>query len=403
MPDFRTRLRSFTADLPSAFWFLWLGTIINRLGGFVVPFLSLYLTTQRGISITEAGLILSLFGAGSFTAQLLGGELADRLGRRPVLLMSLLITPVFTIALGLARSLPLIGLCTLALGLFTDLYRPAVNAAIADLVPASGRVRAFGYMYWAINLGAALAPIMAGFLARANFLLLFLGDAVTTFVYGLIVLRRVPESQPAGSVPGIGPGTGGRLQQLRQEPILLAFAGLTFFAALIYMQGIVTLPLDMYRHGLSSADYGLAIASNAILIVLITIQTSQVVGRWPPFNVISLGALLFGLGFGLNAFAATLPLYVFGVVIWSLGEVISAAVAPTIIANLSPMELRGLYQGIFGAAWGLALLVGPLLGGWVFERLSPAGLWLGCALLGLLVALGYLAISRPAHRRLAAV
>ncbi len=402
MPDFVTKLRSNAAELPPAFWFLWLGTIINRLGGFVVPFLSLYLTTQRGISISEAGLILSLFGAGSFASQLLGGELADRLGRRPVLLMSLLITPAFTVSLGLARSLPLIGLCTLALGVFTDLYRPAVNAAIADLVPATRRVRAFGYMYWAINLGAALAPIMAGFLARANFLLLFLGDAATTFVYGLIVLRRVPESQPTAAVPAVGVGVGARLQQLRREPILLAFTALTFFGALIYMQGIVILPLDMVRHGLSTADYGLAIASNAILIVLITMQTSQIVGRWPPFSAISLAALLFGLGFGVNAFAATLPLYVFGVIIWSLGEVISAAVAPAIIASLSPVEFRGLYQGIFGSAWGLALLVGPVLGGWIFDRLSPAGLWFGCSLLGLLVALGYLAISRPAHRRLAA-
>lgn len=397
----RSRLTSVTADLPPTYWYLWLGTVVNRLGGFVIPFLSLYLTSQRGISVSQAGLMVSLFGAGSFASQLLGGELADRLGRRPVLLMSLLITPAVTIALGLGRGLPLIAACTLILGLFTDLYHPAVNAAIADLVPASDRTRAFGYMYWAINLGAALAPIIAGLMAHVNYFLLFAGDALTTFVYGLIVLWRVPESQPAEAAHAARAPTLARFRQLRREPILLIFSALAFFGAIIYMQGIVTLPLDMSRHGLGPSAYGLVIASNAILIVLITIQVSRMVGKWPRFGAIALAALLTGLGFGVNGLAATLPVYVLGVVVWSLGEVVNAAVAPSIIADLSPLNLRGLYQGIFGAAWGLSLFVGPLVGSWVFERFTPVGLWSGCAVLGCLVSIGYLVLARPAHRRLA--
>ena len=168
MIHLRSRLASVAADLPPSYWYLWLGTVINRLGGFVVPFLTLYLTSQRGISVSQAGLMVSLFGAGSFASQLVGGELADRLGRRPVLLMSPLVTPALTLALGLGRGLAFIAACTLILGLFADLYRPAVNAAVADLVPASDRTRAFGYLYWAINLGAALAPIVAGFMAHIN-------------------------------------------------------------------------------------------------------------------------------------------------------------------------------------------------------------------------------------------
>ncbi len=90
-------------NLPRAFWVLFVGTLINRVGGFVVPFLALYLTNQRSIPISRAGLIVSLFGAGSFIAQLSGGELADRLGRKPVLLISFIITPIFVIILGIGR------------------------------------------------------------------------------------------------------------------------------------------------------------------------------------------------------------------------------------------------------------------------------------------------------------
>src|SRR3954469_5227692 len=149
----RTRLRG--SDLPPSFWYLWLGTIVNRLGGFATPFLVLYLTSQLGMSVASAALLVSVLGAGSFIAQLAGGELADRLGRRPVLMLSFFVTPVAMIVLGLTHETVLLAVAMFALGFFTDMSRPAINAAIVDLVPADHRPRAFAYMYWAINLGAA--------------------------------------------------------------------------------------------------------------------------------------------------------------------------------------------------------------------------------------------------------
>jgi MFS family permease len=401
MSGIHSRLAAFSAGLPPVYWFLWLGTVINRLGGFVVPFLSLYLTSERGISVSQAGLVVALFGAGSFAAQLAGGELSDRLGRRPVLLMSMFVTPPVIIALGLVRNVPSIAALTLLLGFFTDLYRPAVSAAVADVVPPESRTRAFGYIYWAINLGAALAPILAGLMAHVDYLLLFVGDAITTLAYGLIVLWRVSETQPVEAAAAASMPARTRLRQLGQEPILLVFTGLALFFGIIYSQGNVTLPLDMLRHGLTTADYGLAIAMNGILIVLITIQVSKVAGKWPRFGAVAAAAVLTGLGFGLNGFANSLPFFAGAVIVWTLGEIIAAAVAPTIIADLSPVELRGLYQGIFGSAWGLAFFAGPILGSWVYERFSPAVLWAGCAALGCLLGIAYMVLAAPAHRRLA--
>ena len=318
-----------------------------------------------------------------------------------MLLLSLLITPPITIMLGLVHDLPFIALSTLILGFFTDLYRPAVSASVADLVPPSARTRAFGYIYWAINLGAALAPILAGFMARFDYFLLFVGDGLTTLIYGLIVLWRVPETQPAEAAHAAQVPLGTRVKQLGREPVLLIFTALGLVFGIIYMQGMVTLPLDMQSHGLGPADYGLAIAFNGGLVVLVTIQISQIVTRWPRFGAISLAGLLLGLGFGLTGLARSLPIYALSVVVWTLGEIIGAAIAPTVIADLSPAELRGLYQGIYGSAWGLSFFVGPLLGSWVFEQFGSGSLWLGCFLLGCLLALVYLSLARSADRRLA--
>ena len=394
-------LRSLIEGLPPTYWLIWTGTLINRLGGFVIPFLTLYLTAQREIPVSQAALMVSLFGAGSFIAQLSGGELTDRLGRRPVMLMSFFITPVFMIVLGLARDLALISIATFLVGFFTDLYRPAVGAAIADLVPPESRTRAYGYNYWAINLGAAVAPLLAGLMADYNFFILFLADAVTTAAFGFIVLLGIRETRPAEAHHTSPARTGERISQLKRAPILLLFSLITLFFGIVYMQGNVTLPIDMQAHGLGPAAYGAAIAVNGFLIILTTIPVSTMAAKWPRFETVAAASVLLGLGFGFTALATNLPLFALSVAIWTLGEIAATSVGPTIIADLSPVELRGLYQGIFGAAWGLSYFVGPLAGGWVYEHWGSNALWFGCLVVGLLTALCYLALSAPARRQMA--
>ena len=349
-------LASLIEGLPPTYWLIWTGTLINRLGGFVIPFLTLYLTVQRQIPVSQAALMVSFFGVGSFIAQLTGGELTDRLGRRPVMLMSFFITPIFMILLGLARDLTLISISTFIVGFFTDLYRPAVGAAIADLVSPESRTRAYGYNYWAINLGAAIAPLLAGLMAGYNYQILFVADALTTVIFGFIVLFGIRETRPTEAHHNAQAPLSERINQLKQEPILLIFSFLTLFFGMIYMQGNVTLPLDMQANGLGPQSYGAAVAVNGFLIVLVTIPISNMATRWPRFETIALSALLLGLGFGFTAFASTLPMFMLSVAIWTLGEIAATSVAPAIIADLSPVKLTRLVSGYLWFGMGTGIL-----------------------------------------------
>ena len=393
-------LASLIDGLPPTYWLIWTGTLINRLGGFVIPFLTLYLTAQRHIPVSQAALMVSLFGAGSFIAQLTGGEFTDRFGRRPVMLMSFFITPIFMIILGLTRDLVLISISTFIVGFFTDLHRPAVGAAIADLVPPESRTRAYGYNYWAINLGAAIAPVLAGLIAGYNYLILFVADALTTAIFGFIVLFGIRETRPVEAHRAAHLPLSERISQLKRSPILLVFSFLTLFIGMIYTQGYVGLPLDMQSHGLGPKQYGAAIAVNGLLIILVTIPISNMAAKWPRFETVAVAAFLLGLGFGATALANSLPFFVLSVVIWTLGEIAATSVAATIIADLSPIDLRGLYQGIFGAAWGLAYFIGPLAGGWIYENVGSDMLWFGCLMIGIVLAFCYYGLSAPAKRHM---
>ncbi len=292
------------------------------------------------------------------------------------MLLSFLVAPGAMLAVGLADSVAWIAVGTAVLGFFTDLYRPAVSAAITDIVPSADRPRAFGYLYWAINVGAAIAPVAAGLLARTNYLLLFVGDALTTFLFGLIVLWGVRETRPAELEGRLSTPVGERVRALWAEPVLLAFTGLALLFGTIYAQGHVTLPVDMSAHGLTPEQYGLAVALNGALIVVLGIPASNAAPRWPRFGALAIAGLLLGIGFGLPAIVTTFGGYALSVGIWTLGEIIGATVAPSVVADLAPIDKRGLYQGVFGAAWGLAFFTGPVLGGWIYQdawRHGPLG------------------------------
>jgi MFS family permease len=271
---------------------------------------------------------------------------------------------------------------------------------IADLVPSEQRPRAFGYLYWAINLGFAVAPILAGLMARFDYLLLFVGDAITTFVYGLIVYFGVRETRPQEAQTAAKTSLHQRLAQVRSAPLMLLFTGLALGAGLIYMQAHVILPVDMAAHGIGPEQYGLALAVNGVLIVIVSLPVSNLAVRWRRFPAMAASALFLAFGFGLTGLADTFLLFGLSVAVWTIGEIIGAALSPAIVADLSPIELRGLFQGVYVSAWGLSGFLGPLLGGWIYQNLGPQALWFGCFGLGLLVAAGYLALGRRAKVQL---
>jgi MFS family permease len=200
----RTRVRAIGIGLPRTYWVLWFGMLVNRAGCFVLPFLAVYLTQGRGFAPATAGAIAALYGAGAAVASALGGYLADHVGRRATMAGALLLGGLGMIGLGFARELWLIAPATFLVALLGECYRPAMQAAVADLVPPNDRVRAFGILYWVINLGFSIGLVLGGVLASRSFLWLFVGDGLTSIAFAVIVLRAVPETRPGHTHPAAG-------------------------------------------------------------------------------------------------------------------------------------------------------------------------------------------------------
>lgn len=414
-------LGSFKASvqgLPTEFWYVWAGTLLNRMGSFIVPFLAVYLTDERKLSTAQAGLIVSLFGLGALVASPVGGLLADKLGRKATMLLGLLPAAVAMAGLGLSREPEMIAVMTFGVGFTSELFRPAVAAFVADVVPPEDRVRAYAALYWAANLGFSVAPVIAGIVAGYSYLALFLADAVTTALYAGLVIWKVRETRPVVDAPAerneaaaaAQPQSWGYVRKVWQrmgfsevarDGVFLSFVGLVLLLALIFFQHITTLPLEMRAHGISPRTFGFIIAVNGILIVLFQPSVARWVHRYRRSHVLAVAALLTGVGFGVNAWADVAALYVLGVVIWTLGEIAHAPVASALVADLAPTHARGRYQAVFSMAFGSAFFAGPALGSLVMQRFGPNALWLGCLGLGALIAVGHLAVAAPRRRRMA--
>ncbi len=251
--------------VPRLFWMLWTGILINRLGTMVEPFLGVYLVAVRGFPVSAAGGVLAVYALGSMVSQILGGMLADTLGRRATMTLGMLANGTSLIALGYVTAAPAVIAMTFAAGATIDIYRPAAQALVADLIPAAGRARAYGLISWAANLGFSAAMLSGGLLAQAGFQWLFWADALTCAAFAALAWRAMPGTQTRSRSGGTEHGGFGDVLRAR---VMAGFTLVVLGYTAVYQQAFTTLPIAMYAGGLSPRAYGLVMAVNGIVIVI---------------------------------------------------------------------------------------------------------------------------------------
>ncbi len=386
-----------SADLPRPFWYLMAGTFVNRIGYVVEPFLALYLSGPRSLTPAVVGVVLACFGAGSFVSQIVGGYLADRVGRRATLVIGMVGTAACFMVLASVRDLLFIAAAAALTGLLLDAYRPAMSAAVADLVPAPARPRAYALIYWAINLGVAVAGILGGLLADRSYWLLFMVDALTCLLFAVIIASAVPETKPATRS-----GKPGRYADVLKDNIAIGLFVSILLGTLVYTQQLVTLPLAVRASGLSPGAYGVIYAVNPVAVIVTQPLVLRLIDRLRVVPTMAASSLIIGVGFGLTAFADSISIFALTVLIWTIGEIGFNAVGPALIAEVAPPELRGRYNGLIGMAFGAASLLGPLAGTWLFG-INENLLWLMCLVTGALSAAAVMALGPAIAQRRATI
>ena len=386
------------SGLPRTAWIIFAGTVVNRLGYVVTPFLVFYLGS-RGVSTTQIPYVLGALGAGNLIGPLLGGLFADRWGRRPTMLIGLIGT---ALAQGMLFAAPNVITLAFAAALLSGagtMVSPAASALLTDAVPADWHRRAFSLTHWAVNIGTAVAGILGGFLATRGYWLLFAVDATTSLTFALIVGVLLPGERRGVRVAGPPGGLGYGV--VFRDPLMRALLPLFGVALVIYSLTEVCLPLAIRDDGLSPTTLGLMATLNAALVVILQPVATHVLARFRQIPVYVSASMVTAIGIALTGVAHDVWSFAATVVCWSIGEAMIGGVPGSIVASLARQDARGRYQGSFQWTWGIARFVALAAGTAIYADASPAVVWWFSAIAGVAAALGVGALAPAITRRMA--
>jgi MFS family permease len=362
--------------LPAPVRLLVAGTFVNKLGSFIVPYLTLVLRREFRLDDREVAYLLLAYGGGSLVSILVGGFLTDRLGRRVTLLLSLFGSGAIALVLGLVSSIRVFAPLLVLLGFVADLYRPAASAIIGDLLPSAQRATGFAALRTAVNLGFAVGMSLGGFMADWSWRLLFLGDGATTLAYGSVVYAFIGETRPAaGSVRARAEAAEAPASPWR-DAVFLQMLLVSLLFSLIFFSHITELPLTITQTaGYPARLFGLLVGVNGLLIALFEMAVVERLRHRRRLRVAALGTLVTGISFSLAGASRHWSWFLLVVVGYTAGEILASPQKMAFVTDWAPPAARGQYLSFYQATWSVAMGLNPLLFLPLRTRVGDAAFW----------------------------
>ena len=397
--------------LPGPLYVLFGATVINSIGMFVFPFLTLYLTGRLGMSQKAAGFFIMIVNLAYIPANIIGGKIADSFGRKKLMVIAQLLSGLCYIPCGFPGMGGTMRWFLLASVFFDGMTDPARTAMMTDLSTPENRRPAFSLTYLGHNLGFAVGMIIAGFLFEKATSWLFWGNAIAIFAAISLVAFKVPEPKPSSDQGEASLGSGQEdeghkgniVQALLSRPQLLIFTILTGLYGFVYAQHRFILPLQTkeFFGARGAIIFGTLMTLNATMVIVLSTPIMTLTQRWRPINAVALAGAFFGLGFGLIGLAPSLPLMYITTAIWTLGEIINATNEGTYVANHIPISHRGRFQAVLPLIGGIGWSVSPPLVGAFTDRFGLRSAWpyLGAVAVLAGIAIWYLGVVEQKSKR----
>ena len=358
-----------------------------------LPFLCLYFYQDRALSMTLVGMIILAGGLCSAVTQLLGGSLSDRFGRRSILLIatsvSMFLYSGLAVLIGISSPILIIAIVYVTGRAMLTTTRPVISAMVADFTPKERLTEAYGILRIGANIGWAVGPAVGGYLASfLPYAWLFGVAALTCGIVFLIVFLFIRESSYRVSEWG---GFHSMLPTA-DDRVFLIFTALSLLVFIVMGQMSSTLSIfTVNRLGFSTAQYGLLLALNGLIVVFFQYPVTLALRRVAKFRALILGSLLYGFGYLSLGWITQFEWTLGAMVIITAGEITFSPVTLSVVADFSPQDQRGRYMGLFGLGQTTGIAIGALVGGILLDvfLFEPKLLWTSIALIPLIAAVGY--------------
>jgi predicted MFS family arabinose efflux permease len=352
----------------------------------------IYVSEKLDLPMTSVASLMTLNAAAGLIASFIIGPITDRAGRKLTMIVGLFATGILYLAMIPAETMLHFAILMTLRGLFNPLYRVGADAMVADLITEKDRAEAYALTRLSKNVGVALGPAVGGFVATASYNFAFWAAATGLIAFSLLIVFFARETLPddgdiqTSNITGIA-----GYKEIFSNSIFVQFV-MAFTLAQIGSI-IVWVLMGVYakdNYGILENQYGLIPMTNALMVVFFQVFVTRLTKKSKPLSMLSLGAFFYACGVTSVAFANDFSGFWLSMVIITTGELILVPTATTFVANIAPQDMRGRYMSIFSLSWGVAAGIGPVVGGYLNDNISPQAIWFGGGAIGLIGAVWFL-------------
>jgi MFS family permease len=386
-----TKFRKGYLQYPPQFWLLAGASLIDLVGLYLIlPFFSLYFTRKFGVNLTQVGYMFATWALAGVIGQALGGALADKFGRKILVINGLIISALSSLAFVLIENYDMIYVTAAIGGLFANSASPARQAMVADLLPENKLSEGYSIMNVIESAALAVGPVIGGLLASSSFILMFYLDIVSSAIAAVVMIIYLKETQ---NIKVAKENAGQTITQVfrgysiaLQDKLLLLILLLMGFVYIIDEQLYFSVPV--YLNAVRKMPihyYGILIGISSSIAIFFQFPITKRLKKFSFLTIMGVGSMFYALGFGLFNLVSGFWGFAIAFVIIGLGQVFFYPTSHAVVGKMAPASMRGRYMAVFGVAWSFQIMIAPLLGGYLMDNNDPIFIWQFSALILIVV------------------
>jgi predicted MFS family arabinose efflux permease len=386
-------------ECPRLFWIVVGTRFVDAFGSTLLfPFFALYITQRFGVGMTQAGVLLGMSSLFGLIGSMVGGALADKFGRRQLILFGLVFSAISSLSLGLANDIRMLYPLIIVIGLLSHVAGPAYEAMLVDILPEEKRQEGYGILRIVFNFAWIFGTALGGLIASRSFFALFVIDSIMSCIVAALIFRLLPETMPQVKEEKQKDAESLWQTVLGYRLVLkdLAFVAFTFagtLALIVYQQQYSTLAVYMRDvHGIDSQGFGAILSITGLEVVVFQFWISRTIRRRPAFLIMTLSTFIFAIGFFMYGMVSSFILFAFTAVIVCLGEMLFFPTSSALAANFAPKDMRGRYMAVSGLVWSIPATIGPAAAGIIIDNYNPNLVWYIGGVICIISGIGYYAL-----------
>jgi len=384
---------------PHQFWLLFGGMFINRMSvSMMWPFLTVYMYNTLDLPLATVTLLLSVRAVFSVVSTTIVSPIMDHIGRKGIMILSLIASTVVFVGMANAHTLPVWILLVAGHGMVLPIFNIGVQTMVADLVPNERRAPAYALIRTVANAGIAIGPVIGGVLALIAFEVIFYITAIFYVILAGLVLRFIEETKPEHEKAKHGqshPLLRGSYASIIKDYPFVTFLAAYFVLIMAFSNLFSLMPVYLSENfGFIETQYSLLLSLNAAMVVFLQFAVTKYTARFGPYTVITIGAGFYALGLCTVIFGTTLPHFLLSMAIATIGELMVMPTASTLVAAMAPDNMRARYMGLLTLGWPIGSGIGPVLGGFLNDAIAPVAIWYGATAMALIGVFGFMLLAR---------